>query len=161
MLECRGWLPGQQVVVDQAPALGSVGGDDGVVVFVHQTGPCLGFAEFAVRGTLGFDHVGGHAESDGTVDGPAVVGVLDGDLVAEEFRRACSGVGDQRFLLRQFQSSLFLTGIGTSKVHRNPRSVESVSPQRLDLPPVPRSWSRSSASAVNRAVTVAALSAAE
>jgi len=32
-----------------------------------------------------------------------VVGVLDGDLVAEESCRACSGVGDQRFLLGQFQ----------------------------------------------------------
>jgi hypothetical protein len=66
-------------------------------------GPRLGFAEFAVRGTLGFDHVFGHAESDGAVDRSAVVGVLDDDLVAEESRRACAGVGDQRFLLRQLQ----------------------------------------------------------
>ena len=32
-----------------------------------------------------------------------MVGVLDGDLVAEESGRACSGVGDQCLLLRQFQ----------------------------------------------------------
>jgi hypothetical protein len=44
-----------------------------VVVFVDQTGPRLGFAEFAVRGALGFDHLGGHAQSDGPVDGPATV----------------------------------------------------------------------------------------
>lgn len=70
-----------------------------MVVVVDQTGPCLGFAELAVRGALGFDHVEGHAEADDAVDCSAVVGVLDGDLVAEESRRAGSGVGDQRFLL--------------------------------------------------------------
>ena len=32
-----------------------------------------------------------------------MVGVLDGDLVAEESGRACAGVGDQCLLLRQFQ----------------------------------------------------------
>jgi hypothetical protein len=32
-----------------------------------------------------------------------VVAVSGGDLVAEELRRACSGVGDQGLLLRQLQ----------------------------------------------------------
>jgi hypothetical protein len=35
-------------------------------------------AELAVRGALGFDHVGGHVESDDAVDCSAVVGVLAG-----------------------------------------------------------------------------------
>jgi len=34
--------------------------------------------------------------------------VLDGDLVAEEPRRARAGVGDQRLLLRQFQLEVVL-----------------------------------------------------
>jgi hypothetical protein len=32
-----------------------------------------------------------------------VVAVLDGDFVTEESSRACAGVGDQCFLLREFQ----------------------------------------------------------
>jgi len=47
-------------------------------------------------------------QSDGAVDasafaGDLVVGVLNGDLVAQESRRACAGVGDERLGLRQFQ----------------------------------------------------------
>ena len=37
-------VPGWQVVLDDAPPLGPVGVDDGVVVFVEQVGPALGFA---------------------------------------------------------------------------------------------------------------------
>jgi hypothetical protein len=36
-----------------------------------------------------------------------VVAVLDDDLIPEEFSRACAGVGDQCFLLRQFQFEIF------------------------------------------------------
>jgi hypothetical protein len=75
---------------------------------VHQGRLCLGFAELAVWGALGFDHLGGHAEADDTVDCSAVVGVPDGDLVAEEFCRAGFGVGDQRFVLRQLQLEIIM-----------------------------------------------------
>jgi hypothetical protein len=106
-------VPGQQVVRHQPPVLRAVGPDDRVVVFVDHSVEPLGFAELEVGGALGLDHVAGHPQADGAVDGTAgagdlVVGVLNDDLVAEEPGRARSGVGDQCFLLRQFQLE-FLT----------------------------------------------------
>src|SRR5207247_8745249 len=90
-----------------------VAADDRVVLLVHQLGPTLGFAPLHVPGAFGVDHLPGHAEPDSTVDRPAASGdlavvVLDGDLVAEEPRRAGAGVGDQRLLLGQFQLEFFL-----------------------------------------------------
>jgi hypothetical protein len=79
-----------------------------VVVFVDHLVASLGFAELEVGGAFGRDHIAGHAQADGAVDGAAgtgdlVIGVLNGDLVAEEPGRARSGMGNQGFLLRQFQ----------------------------------------------------------
>ena len=101
-------VTGQQVVLDDAPVLGPVGADDGVVVVVHQLGSARGFAALEVGGALGLDHRPGHAQPDRAVDRPLAAGdlvvvVLDGDLVAEEPRRAGAGVGDQRLVLGQFQ----------------------------------------------------------
>ena len=101
-------VAGQQVVLDDASVLGPVGADDGVVIGVHQLGPSLGFAALEVPGALGLDHRPGYAQGDDAVGGPTAAGelavaVLDGDLVAEELRRAGAGVGDQGFVLRQFQ----------------------------------------------------------
>jgi hypothetical protein len=53
-----------------------------VVAFVDQPGPRLGFAEFEVRGALGFDHVFGRAQPYPAVDLAAACGALDGDLIA-------------------------------------------------------------------------------
>ena len=93
-------VAGQQVVLDDPPVFGPVDADDFVVVEVPPFGPTLGFAELKVGGALGLDHRDGHAERDDAVDRSAaadefVLSVLDGDLVAEEPRRACSGVRDQ------------------------------------------------------------------
>ena len=77
--------------------------DDHRVIAVHQFGPALGFAEFAVRGALGLDHVPWYAQPDDAVDLPADLAVLDGDLVAEEPGRARAGVGDQGLALRKLQ----------------------------------------------------------
>ena len=82
--------------------------DDRVVLLVHQLGPSLGFAPLHVPRAFGRDHLPGHAQPDPAVDRPAASGelsvvVLDGDLVAEEPRRAGAGVGDQRLGLRQLQ----------------------------------------------------------
>src|SRR6266705_295053 len=87
------------------PALATVGADDCVVVVAHQVGPTRGLTALKVRGALGFDHVQGDPQPDRPVGGPAApndpgVGVLDGDLVAEEPGRAGTGVGDQRLILR-------------------------------------------------------------
>jgi hypothetical protein len=67
-----------------------------------------GFPARHVGGDFGFDHWQGHAEGDVAIDfaaatGELVVGVPDGDLVAEEPRRAGAGVGDQGLALGQFQ----------------------------------------------------------
>ena len=80
---------------------------------VHQLGPSLGFAPLHVPRAFGRDHLPGHAEPDPAVDRPVASGdlpvvVLDGDLVAEEPRRAGAGVGDQRLGLRQLQRELLV-----------------------------------------------------
>ena len=67
-----------------------------------------GFAPAPVGGAFGRDHVQRHPQRDRPVDrrrpaGELVVAVLDGDLVAEEPRRAGSGVGDQGFVRVEFQ----------------------------------------------------------
>jgi hypothetical protein len=100
-------VSGEQVVLDDAPILGPEGRDDRVVVGVDQRVPTRGFAASQVWGAFCFDHRSGHAQPDGAVDRATATvfsgAVLNGDLVAEEPRRAGAGVGDQRLLLRQFQ----------------------------------------------------------
>lgn len=75
--------------------------------------PKFGFAEFQVRGTLGLDHRLGYSQRKRAIDRPAAVAnevlvVPDGDLVAEESRRSCAGVSDQRFVLGEFQSEIVM-----------------------------------------------------
>jgi hypothetical protein len=53
-------IAGQQVVLDDAPVLRTVGADDRVVVGVHQPGAPLGFAVLQVRSVLGRDHRPGY-----------------------------------------------------------------------------------------------------
>ena len=103
---------GKQVVVRDTPVFGPVGCHDVVVGQVLQDAPVPGFSPAPVPGALGRDHVPGHAQRDPAVDRPAAVGdlragVLDGDLVAEEPRRASAGVGDQCFSGVQFQREGF------------------------------------------------------
>src|SRR5258708_17150961 len=62
-----------------------------------------GLAEPEVGGTLGRDHRPWDAQPDDAVDLRAVAAVLDGDLIAEEPRRACAGVGDQCLVLVESQ----------------------------------------------------------
>lgn len=54
-------IPGEQVVLDVAPVLGSEFRDDGEVVVMDHRMPGGGFAARAVQGTLGVDDVFGHA----------------------------------------------------------------------------------------------------
>ncbi len=96
-------VAGQQVVLDDAPVLGSVGADDLQVGEVHQLGPALGFAAREVGGAFGRDHRPRDAQPDSAVDLRAVPAVLDGDLVAEESRRSGAAVGDERLFLVEFQ----------------------------------------------------------
>jgi hypothetical protein len=101
-------VAGEQVVLNDPPILGPVAADDRVILLVHQLGPSLGFSPLHVSGAFGLDHFPGHAQPDRTVGRTAaacdhVVGVLGGDLVAEEPRRVGAGVGDQRLGLRQLQ----------------------------------------------------------
>ena len=51
-----GDVPGQQVVLDDAPVLRSVGADDGGVIVVQQLGSARGIAALEVRGAFGPDH---------------------------------------------------------------------------------------------------------
>jgi hypothetical protein len=88
--------------------LGSIAGDDRVVVVVDQPGAFCGFAALEVGGTLGLDHVHGHTQRNLAVDRPLAFGglavvVLNGDLVAEESRCLGPPVGDERLFLRHFQ----------------------------------------------------------
>ncbi len=104
-------VPGRQVVLDDAPPLGPVGVDDGVVVLVEQTGPALGFTAHGVGGFLGPDHRFGYPEADGAVGtafsaGDLAVIVEHGDLIAEETRRLGAGVRDQCLVVRQFQGEI-------------------------------------------------------
>ena len=99
---------GEQVVVDDAPVLGSVDPHDVVVVQVLEPGPVPRFAVVPVAGALGRDHVRRHPQRDLPVDRPAAPGefrvaVLDGDVVAEEPRRLGAGVGDQGLIRVEFQ----------------------------------------------------------
>jgi len=106
-------VAGHQVVLDDASVLGSVAGDDGMVIKVRQLSAPHGLAVMHVPGTLGLDHRPGHLqprESIGraTAIGQEAVGVLGDDLVAEEPRPLAAGVGDQRLFLVQFQLELVL-----------------------------------------------------
>ena len=99
---------GEQVVLDDAPVFGPVGVDDVVVVEVLQGTAMRGFAAPQVGGAFGRDHIARHAQRDHPVGRPAAagdsaVGLLDGDLVAEEPRGPGAGVRDQRLFARQFQ----------------------------------------------------------
>ena len=60
-------VAGQQVVLDDAPVLGTVATDDRVVLLVHQSGPLIGFAPSHVPGAFCLDHFGGYVQSDATV----------------------------------------------------------------------------------------------
>jgi hypothetical protein len=110
-------VPGQQVVLDNAPVDGPEGGDDGVVTAVVQGRLLGGFTASQVRGGLGLDHLPWDTEGDLAVDMPVAAGllrvvVLDGDLVAEEPGRACAGVGDQRFVLGEFELEFVAQELG-------------------------------------------------
>src|SRR5271165_6915149 len=101
-------VPGEQVIVHHAPVLGSVDPHDVVVVEVLEPGPVPRFAVFPVAGALGPDHVRRYPQRDLPVDSPLALGdlrvaVLDLDVVAEKPRRLAASVGDQGFLLVQFQ----------------------------------------------------------
>ena len=101
-------VPGEQVIVHHAPVLGPVDPHDVVVVEVLEPGPVPRFAVFPVAGALGPDHVWRYPQRDLPVDSPLAladlrVAVLDPDVVAEEPRRLAAGVGDQGFLLAEFQ----------------------------------------------------------
>jgi hypothetical protein len=79
-----------------------------MVILVHQPGLLGGFTASRVSGALGLDHLLGHAQPDPTVGrsaacGELLVGMLGGDLIAEEPRRVGAGVGDQRLVLGQLQ----------------------------------------------------------
>jgi hypothetical protein len=65
-----------------------------------------------VGGAFGFDHRPWDAQPDAAVDVPAVVAVLDGDLVAEESRRAGAAVCDQRLRLVEFQLEVIVQELG-------------------------------------------------
>jgi len=56
-----------------------------------------------VGGAFGLDHRRRDAQPDTAVDLRAVPAVLDGDLAAEESRRAGARMGDQRLCLVEFQ----------------------------------------------------------
>src|SRR6266566_5883635 len=82
-------VPGEQVVLDEPPVLGSERGDDGVVVLVDQVGAVRGFSAPGVPGGLGLNHRPWDVQLDEPVGPPAVPGslavvVMGGDLVAEE-----------------------------------------------------------------------------
>jgi hypothetical protein len=82
-----------------------------MIVEVHHRGPTRGLSALHIRGALGFDRRLGHPQADDTVDRSAATGelalvVLDGDLVAEEARRACPGVGDERLALGELQPEI-------------------------------------------------------
>ena len=106
-------VAGEQVVLDDAPVLGPVAADDRVVLVVQQLGPTFGFSPRHVSGAFGLDHVARDAQPDTAVGlasavGDDLVGVLGGDLVAKEPRRAGAGVGDQRLGLGQLQLEILL-----------------------------------------------------
>jgi hypothetical protein len=79
-----------------------------VIVEVYHLGPTRGLPALHVRGAFDLDRRFGHAQADYAVDRSAAAGelvlvVLDGDLVAEEFRRSGSPVGYERLVLGEFQ----------------------------------------------------------
>jgi hypothetical protein len=70
-----------------------------------------------VSGAFGLDHLLRHTQPDSTVGrsatgGQLLVGVLGGDLVAEEPRRIGAGMGDQRLCLGQLQLEVIVQELG-------------------------------------------------
>jgi hypothetical protein len=103
-----GNVPGERVVLDDAPALGPMDVDQGVVVLVDELGPALGLSARRGGGARGLDHRGGNPRADRPGDGPTARGDLavvveHGDLVAEERRRPGAGGRAQRLVPRWFQ----------------------------------------------------------
>src|SRR5260370_31426880 len=76
-------VAGQQVILDNAPELRSVGTDDDVVISVHQSGASRGFAALEVGAAFSLDHRLRNAQSDAAVDCGPGRAVLDGDLISE------------------------------------------------------------------------------
>jgi hypothetical protein len=92
-------IPGEQVVLDIAPVLGSEFRDDGEVVVMDHRMPGGGFAARAVQGTFGVDDVFGHAQPYCAVDRPTTSGdlrvaVLGQEIIAKEPRPPGLGVRD-------------------------------------------------------------------
>ena len=103
---------GEQVVVHDAPVLGSEGPHDVIVVQVLEPGPVPRFAVLPVTGALGRDHLRRHPQRDFPVGrslaaGEFRVAVPDGDVIAGEPRPLGAGVGDQGLVLVQLQSEGF------------------------------------------------------
>jgi hypothetical protein len=120
---------GEQVVVHDAPVLGSVDPHDVVIGQILEPGPVPQFAVLPVAGTLGRDHIRRHAQRDLPVGralalGASRVAVLDGDVIAEEPCRARAGVGDQSLAGVQFQAE------GFPEERRQPGLISSASARR-------------------------------
>jgi hypothetical protein len=89
-----------------------------------------------VSGAFGLDHVARHAQPDRAVgrtsaSGDDVVGVLGGDLVAEEPRRAGAGVGDQRLCLGQLQLEVILQELSEATLISSASAFGPANPSRM------------------------------
>jgi hypothetical protein len=103
-----GDIPGEQVVLDDAPVNGPECGNGRVIGAVDEVLSLRGLSAGEIGHAFGFDHVPGDTKSDLSVDTPVTAGllrvvVLDRDLIAEEPRCPGTGMSDQRLFLGEFQ----------------------------------------------------------
>ena len=89
-------IPGEQVVLDDAPVFRAVDADDLEVVQVQQVRPVPRGAVAPVGGLLGRDHVVWNPQPDAPVDAGPGRRVLHDEVVAEEPGLLGAAVGDQR-----------------------------------------------------------------
>ena len=95
----------REVILHDAAILLLVGFYDSKIALPKQLRTVYGFTAPEVSLALRFNHFGWHIEANHTIDPSSpcrvdvVVGALGLDVVAEEPRRLCAGVGDQCLLV--------------------------------------------------------------
>lgn len=100
---------GQQIILDEAPVFGLIPTDNRVIVVVQHLWPLRRFPVAHIQRALFGDYRLGYSQSNHAIDlalpTPVkfVIGMLCDKIIAKEMRHASLGVGNQRFLLREFE----------------------------------------------------------
>ena len=100
---------GQEIILDEAPVLGLISTDNRVIAVMQHLWPLCRFPVAHIQRALGGDHRLRYSEGNHAIDlalttpVKLVIGMLGDEVVAKEMGHASLGVGDERFLLGEFE----------------------------------------------------------